>query len=125
MIPVRVMVRGFLSYKDRAEITFDGAKLWMLWGRNGAGKSAIFDAITFALFGSGRFDDRAVREYIHHSANEMEVEFDFDLDDKRFRVKRTGSKRQASTYQAFVLDGNEECPPTTIPGTESRAGLES
>jgi DNA repair protein SbcC/Rad50 len=74
MVPVRIAVRGFLSYRDRAEVTFEGRALWMLCGRNGAGKSALFDAITFALYGSGRFGDKIVQDYIHHDQKDMEVE---------------------------------------------------
>ena len=126
MIPVRVMVRGFLSYKDQTELTFDSAKLWMLSGRNGAGKSAIFDAITFALFGAGRFDNPVVKEYIHHDSKDMDIEFDFDLDDKRYRVKRTASRRAASTYQAYTLDRqNNLTPPLPIPGTETNRPFET
>ena len=55
MIPQRVRLKGFLCYKDEQEIDFDGnATLWMLAGLNGSGKSAIFDAVTYALFGYHR-----------------------------------------------------------------------
>ena len=49
MIPLRVSLEGFLSYQEKQIIDFDGSTLWMLWGPNGVGKSAVFDAITFAL----------------------------------------------------------------------------
>ena len=35
MIPLRIKLKGFLSYKDEQEICFDGASLWMLAGCNG------------------------------------------------------------------------------------------
>ena len=54
MIPQRVKLSGFLSYKDEQEIRFDESPLWMLSGTNGSGKSSIFDAVTFALFGHHR-----------------------------------------------------------------------
>ena len=54
MIPQRVKLSGFLSYKDEQEIRFDESPLWMLSGVNGSGKSSIFDAVTFALFGHHR-----------------------------------------------------------------------
>lgn len=103
MVPVRIVVQGFLSYRDRAEIMFDGAKLWALSGRNGVGKSALFDAITFALFGTGRFDSNAVQEYINHDRNDMTVEFDFDIGMRRYRVKRTGSRTKPSSFLACEI----------------------
>ena len=48
MIPQRVKLSGFLSYKDEQEVRFDGSQLWMLSGTNGSGKSSIFDAVTYA-----------------------------------------------------------------------------
>jgi len=54
MIPQRVYLRGFLSYRDEQEVRFDGSSLWMLSGLNGSGKSSVFDAVTYALFGHHR-----------------------------------------------------------------------
>ena len=49
MIPQRVYMKGFMSYRDETTLSFRGSSLWVLAGRNGAGKSAVFDAMTFAL----------------------------------------------------------------------------
>ena len=54
MIPQRIQLTGFLSYKETQTLDFAGAPLWMLSGNNGSGKSAIFDAVTYALFGHHR-----------------------------------------------------------------------
>ena len=36
MIPQRVMLKGFLCYKEEQEVTFDGASVWVLAGLNEA-----------------------------------------------------------------------------------------
>jgi len=49
MIPISLSISGFLSYKDPAEIDFTSFDLACISGQNGAGKSSILDAITWAL----------------------------------------------------------------------------
>jgi exonuclease SbcC len=90
MIPQRVKLRGFLCYKEEQSIEFDGnATLWMLSGLNGSGKSAIFDAVTYALFGHHRGGGTGAVELINKESDTLLVEFDFLLDGRLNRAKRT------------------------------------
>ena len=54
MIPIRLTISGFLSYREKAEIDFTTFDLACISGPNGAGKSSLLDAITWALFGQAR-----------------------------------------------------------------------
>ena len=93
MIPQRVQLKGFLCYKDEQEIRFDGnATLWMLSGLNGSGKSAIFDAVTYALFGHHRGGGQHADELINKDSDALLVEFDFLLDGQPYRAKRTARR---------------------------------
>lgn len=122
MIPVRVKLAGFLSYADDQELSFDGAGLWLLAGPNGSGKSAVFDAITYALFGVHRGGSANAAELIHKTGSSLAVEFDFTLDGKLFRVKRTlrraKSGSPAGTQQVFAHAAGEwaAVPDTTKKG---------
>jgi DNA repair exonuclease SbcCD ATPase subunit len=90
VIPRRVRLKGFLCYKDEQTIEFDGnSTLWMLSGLNGSGKSAIFDAVTFALFGHHRGGGQHNVELINKDGDAMSVEFDFLLDGHEYRARRT------------------------------------
>ncbi len=89
MIPLRVKMAGFLSYKGEQEIDFGSASLWMLAGTNGSGKSSVFDALTYALFGSHRGGSSNAVELINKESPGANVEFDFRLDGSVYRVKRT------------------------------------
>src|SRR5207248_7768687 len=89
MIPLRVKLQGFLSYKDEQEIQFRNAPLWMLSGLNGSGKSSVFDAVTYALFGHHRGGGQEATELINKDADGLKVEFDFLLEGVEYRAKRT------------------------------------
>ncbi len=87
MIPRHVKLRGFLCYKGEQEIDFDGnASLWMLSGLNGSGKSSIFDAITYVLFGHHRGGGQHAQELINKDSDGLQVEFDFLLDGRTYRA---------------------------------------
>jgi DNA repair exonuclease SbcCD ATPase subunit len=89
MIPQRVYLRGFLSYRDEQEVRFDGSSLWMLSGLNGSGKSSVFDAVTYALFGHHRGGRQEAHELINKDSTGAVVEFDFLQDGESYRARRT------------------------------------
>ncbi len=97
MIPLSLNLRNFMSYTDVHEpLRFDGIHVAVLTGDNGHGKSALLDAITWALWGRARA--RSVDELIHSGATEMEVEFEFLLDEHQYRVIRKRQRRGKSGY---------------------------
>src|SRR3982751_1112557 len=108
MIPRRVKLSGFLSYKDEQEIAFDESGLWMLSGLNGSGKSTIFDAVTYALFGHHRGGSINAGELINKDSKALGVEFEFLVEGQPFQIRRT-LRRDAKgspkgTQQVFRLD---------------------
>src|SRR5262245_31142136 len=108
----------------------------MMAGLNGSGKSAIFDAMTFALFGAHRGGKQDQGELINHESDRLYVEFDFGLDGQTYRIKRTvqrspqGSPR--TTQQIFRLappevpggTGHSEAVPDTSKKTEFNTWIE-
>lgn len=131
MIPQRIRVQGFLSYRDETELSFDGEGLWMLAGPNGAGKSALFDAITFALFGKHRLSDNH-KGLINQHADGLVVEYEFALGADCYCVKRTHSRRGKSTFQVFHIKGPHRPAPNRpegervpVPETDTQVGLDA
>src|SRR5262245_19037055 len=126
MIPQRVRMRGFLCYKDEQEVAFDGSDLWMLAGLNGSGKSSVFDAVTYALFGHHRGGSQTAAELINKDCDKAAVEFEFTLGDQRMlahrTIQRTKTASTKSTQQLFACcpDGKRE----PIGQTHLKAGYE-
>jgi exonuclease SbcC len=128
MIPLRVYVKGFMCYRDEAEICFRDSTLWALCGLNGHGKSALFDAMCYVLYKEHRLGKQNTEELIHREAQEFIIEFDFALGANEYRVRRTYSRKKRGTTQALHLSGpdapNPGRPgPQPIPDTESDPGF--
>lgn len=122
MIPRRISLSGFLSYREEQVIDFSGASLWMLAGQNGSGKSAVFDGLTYVLFGHHRGGARDAIELINKECDGFLVEFDFLLDDKLYRAKRTLKKSKrgsVTTTQSIVRVENGQ--PSAIPDTNRKS----
>jgi DNA repair exonuclease SbcCD ATPase subunit len=129
MIPQRIAVRGFLSYREEQEICLEGASLWMLSGPNGSGKSAIFDAITYALFGGHRGGVAGAQALINKHSTSLLVEFDFLLDQQRYQARRTlkltPNGSVAGTQQIRRQKGDAARTWEEVPDTSTRAGFDA
>jgi len=52
MRPIKLALENFGPYRERAEIDFSAlGEFFLICGKTGSGKSTLFDAITYALFG--------------------------------------------------------------------------
>ena len=90
MIPRRLEITNFLSYRETAELDFTGLHLACIAGMNGAGKSSILEAMTWALFGESRSksDDDVVNRVATAEGGEARVVFEFELEEVDYRVIR-------------------------------------
>lgn len=94
MRPTRLVMSAFGPYAGRTEINFDklgDRGLYLITGDTGAGKTTIFDAIVFALFGeaSGSNRDRTMfRSKYAEPETPTFVELEFENNGKRYHIKR-------------------------------------
>ncbi|MCQ2538453.1 MAG: SMC family ATPase, partial [Lachnospiraceae bacterium] len=94
MRPNKLIMTGFGPYAARTEINLDelGEKgLYLITGTTGAGKTTIFDAITYALYGeaSGKNRDAGMfRSKFADGDTPTEVELWFTNNGKTYHVKR-------------------------------------
>jgi DNA repair protein SbcC/Rad50 len=102
MIPIRLNLSNFLAYRSPNPIVFDGIHLACLIGENGAGKSSLLDAITWAIWGKSR--SRHDNDLIHMGANRMVVELDFEHEGQTYRITRSRERRGSSGVGQLRLD---------------------
>ena len=90
MVPIKLTLQNFLCYRgDVPPLDFRGIHLACLSGQNGHGKSALLDAITWALWGKARARDDSL---IYYGADEMRVDLEFKVRDDCYRVSRRRAK---------------------------------
>jgi exonuclease SbcC len=96
MIPLKLQLKNFLSYGPELQtIEFHSYPLICLSGKNGHGKSALLDAITWALWGQARKPFGAAKpdqSLLHLGQTHMLVILDFVFNEQTYRIRREFSK---------------------------------
>ena len=105
MIPLHLRLSGFLSYRDPMEVDFTGFDLACISGQNGAGKSSLLDAMTWALFGQARKRDESV---INLQSKAAEVSFTFAYEGNVYRVMRALQRGKTTTLEFQIRDSSIE-----------------
>ncbi len=127
MIPIRLALRNFMCYRDNVPpLNFDGIHLACLSGDNGNGKSALIDAMTWALWGRTRA--KSDDDLIHSGQPEMTVEFDFAVAQQPYRIIRKRARpKQRSRQGQSILElqiasdgGFRQISGTTIAQTQQK-----
>lgn len=111
MIPLLLSLSGFLSYRDRAELDFTGFELACIAGANGAGKSSLLDAITWALFGQARKRDDSL---INAQSSAAEVSLTIAYEGNIYRVQRTLPRGKTTQLELQIFQRD-------LPGGDSSA----
>ena len=102
MLPISLSLSNFLSYRDAAPtLHLDGIRVACLCGPNGHGKSALLDAVTWALWGKAR--GQRHEQLLHHGQTEMRVELVFDVGSERYRVSRRYSQARRNPESSLEL----------------------
>ena len=84
-----------MSYREEVpELDFTGMTVAALSGRNGHGKSALLDSITWALWGRCRV--RSADDLVSLGAEETRVELTFSASNETYRVIRSHKKPSSS-----------------------------
>ena len=101
MIPVKLELHNFLAYRDPDVLSFEGIHVACISGENGAGKSSLLDAITWALWGKAR--SPSADDLIHQNRKETRVALEFEMASDRYRVIRQRSIEKKTALSLLDL----------------------
>ncbi len=111
MIPRILQIKNFLSYSAQIQtLDFTNYSLICLSGKNGHGKSALLDAITWALWGQARKAQglgKPDEGLIRMGQNNLFVSFEFQVGQSIYRVRREffkGHGRAISGLEFQIFD---------------------
>ncbi len=132
MIPVQLILKNFLSYRE-ATLDFRGLHTACICGSNGAGKSSLLEAITWAIWGESRAaaedwaiwgESRAAAEddVIHTGSKEVRVDFTFQSNQQKYRVIRTRVRSGTSVLE-FQIETPSGFRPLTGKGVRATQDL--
>ena len=110
MLPLLLTVENFMCYgEDVPSLNLEPVHIACISGDNGYGKTALLDAITWAIWGKARA--KTQDELVNVARNTMFVELDFFAGESRYRVTRTytkgsGASSGKSELNLSIIIGN-------------------
>lgn len=100
MIPRLLTLKNFLSYQE-ASLDFQGLHTACICGANGAGKSSLLEAMTWAIWGKCRIPRDL--DLIHLGMDFVRVDFEFICNRQTYRVIRSRSRTKNVTLEFQIL----------------------
>ncbi|HDR6299337.1 exonuclease [Bacillus cereus] len=124
MRPIQLIMTAFGPYKQKEVIDFDDLgehRIFAISGNTGAGKTTIFDAICYVLYGEASGEERSdtsmLRSQFADDNTYTSVELTFQLKGKRYEIKRQlGHKKQGNktitghAVELYEVNDEEKVP---------------
>ncbi len=113
MLPISLTIQGLYSYLEKQHIDFDkllGANIFGIFGHVGSGKSAILEALTFALYGkTDRLNlsgDNRYYNMMNLKSDELSIEFVFQAgqDEQQYKVMVRGKRNKKNFEEVKALE---------------------
>lgn len=124
MIPLSVRMTGWMRYRDETVADFTNGTLIAICGENGAGKSSIFDAITYALYGQTRLGKMDVKDLISEGRHRLSVDFEFEQQGTRYLVRRGRTDKATGADQSIFFWDDEKQDYVQVPGSEKKDAMQ-
>lgn len=129
MKPLKIKISAFGPYKNCIDIDFEKlgeSGIFLITGDTGAGKTTIFDSISFALFGEVSGSNRpvpSVRSDFADNDTETFVELEFTHKNKKYKIRRNPAyertKKRGEGTTKTSADASLEYDDKVISGTKN------
>ncbi|NRQ69585.1 SMC family ATPase [Bacillus cereus] len=127
MRPIQLIMTAFGPYKQKEIIDFEDLgehRIFAISGNTGAGKTTIFDAICYVLYGEASGEERSdtsmLRSQFADDNVYTSVELTFQLKGKRYEIKRQlGHKKQGNkTITGHAVELYEVIDGENVPAVD-------
>jgi len=127
MRPIQLIMTAFGPYKQKEVIDFNDLgdhRIFAISGNTGAGKTTIFDAICYVLYGEASGEERSdtsmLRSQFADDNVYTSVELTFQLKGKRYEIKRQlGHKKQGNkTITGHAVELYEVIDDEQVPAVD-------
>ncbi len=129
MKPLKIKISAFGPYKNCIDIDFEKlgeSGIFLITGDTGAGKTTIFDSISFALFGEVSGSNRpvpSVRSDFADNDTETFVELEFTHKNRKYKIRRNPAyertKKRGEGTTKTSADASLEYDDKVISGTKN------
>lgn len=129
MIPLNLQIKNFLSYGSELQtINFEPYNLICLSGKNGHGKSALLDAMAWAVWGEARKTTGTSKPdhgLLRLGQRHMIVIFDFEFNKNKYRIRRefTFAYGKPYAYLEFGMFDNSNIDSNLLETNNSQTTL--
>lgn len=113
MTPLKLTLQNFLSYRH-ATLDFTGFHTACICGANGAGKSSLLEAVTWAIWGESR--TATADDVIHSGETDVRVDFEFLNNQQVYKIIRMRSRGKAAALQFQVQSASGDFIALTTKG---------
>lgn len=103
MVPQQLILKNFLSYQD-VSLNFRGLHTACICGSNGAGKSSLLEAITWAIWGKCRAESED--DVLHNGTDQVRVDFEFISNNQTYRIIRSRQRGRSSVTEFQIKSGD-------------------
>lgn len=122
MRPIKLTMTAFGPYKDIEVVDFrelGNRNLFLITGPTGAGKTTIFDAISFAIYGEASGNMRSADSLRSHFSEDQlltEVELEFELKGTRYHIHRIPKQSKPKARGEGTTDQKPDATLTIFDG---------